>query len=256
MIGDVAEEQSPTPEIELPIRPLLDALLDLAVQLWWLWLIVLAVFVVRLLLFLREERKAYERRQERTRQAQARERELERSGIREVDVMDGTSFERYLRTMFQRLGYRVEHVGNPLGDYGGDLVIEQTGTRTVVQAKRYGSRLVGIKAVQEAHAAKAMYDCSHAMVVTNSVFSQQARRLASKTGVELWDRTELTNRLPGSQVAPQADAGAESASPANCARCGDVVSEKVHAYCIAHPERFGGLVYCYTHQRGFRHRAS
>jgi hypothetical protein len=31
-----------------------------------------------------------------------------------------------------------------------------------------------------------------------------------------------------------------------------VVSDKVRDYCLAHPERFGGLVYCFDVQRAFK----
>lgn len=57
------------------IRPTVETLLDLALQLWWLLLIVAAVQLGRLLLFIRRQRR------------------LTRSGIREVDAMDGPTFE-------------------------------------------------------------------------------------------------------------------------------------------------------------------
>lgn len=230
------------------IRPTVETLLDLALQLWWLLLIVAAVQLGRLLLFIRRQRR------------------LTRSGIREVDAMDGPTFERYLATLFQRLGYRVEVVGSAGGDYGGDLVIRKNGTRTIVQAKCY-RKTVGIKAVQEAHTARAMYDCADAMVVTNSVFSRQAQKTARNTGVQLWGREELVARLlkaRGSQALPaQIDQPQIAASvtgsvrsdpmdPQACAKCGEIVSEKVRPFCVADPVRFGGLVYCFRHQRAFR----
>jgi restriction system protein len=64
----------------------------------------------------------------------------------------------------------------------------------VVQAKRWTKR-VGVKAVQEAVAAKAMYRCTRAMVVTNSFFTDPAKRLAHENGVELWDRDRLIEAL-------------------------------------------------------------
>ncbi len=39
---------------------------------------------------------------------------------------------------------------------------------------------------------------------------------------------------------------------ANCAKCGNQVSDKIREYCLARPKRFGGLVYCYEHQKKFR----
>ena len=37
--------------------------------------------------------------------------------------------------------------------------------------------------------------------------------------------------------------------PPTCVTCGKMVSERVHRYCLDRPEKFGSLVYCFTHQR-------
>jgi restriction system protein len=232
------------------VGPTVENLVEFAMQLWWFWLLVGAVLLARLLLFV------------------IRERRLARSGIRDIDAMDGPTFERYLATMFRRLGYDAEVVGSSRGDYGGDLMIRKNGQRTIVQAKRYRDKKVGIKAIQEAHTARAMYDCSDAMVVTNSVFSQQARKTAAATGVQLWGRDELVKHLLKAQDAEprsesievRRDAASAPVSPTNgtsgaramCDTCGVEVSEKVQAYCIANAERFGGRIYCYPHQRRSR----
>jgi restriction system protein len=63
-----------------------------------------------------------------------------------------------------------------------------------VQAKRYRSS-VGVRAVQEAVAAKAKYRCSEAMVVTNSTFTKQAVELARANKVTLVDREQLVAQL-------------------------------------------------------------
>lgn len=228
------DDQNPSPPnlgdvLRDAVRPTVEILLDLAAQLWWLWLIMAAVLLVQLISFVRQQRR------------------LARSGIREIDLMDGPTFESYLATMFRRLGYDVEIVGSARGDYGGDLVIRKDGKGTVVQAKRYRDKKVGIKAVQEAHTARTMYDCADAMVVTNSGFSQQARKTARATGVRLWGRAELIAHLLTARNAPHPG----DLARASCANCGVDVSEKVQAFCVANPGRFGGRVYCFRHQRAF-----
>ena len=131
-----------------------------------------------------------------------------------------------------------------------------------MQAKRY-SKNVGVPAVQQAVTAKAMYDCTEAMVVTNSGYTQQARKLAHANRVRLVGRDELVRMIlatSGDPVTPSAAVAASSPIPsiavagAACARCGVGVSEKVRDYCLAHGARFAGLVYCYEHQRGFKTR--
>lgn len=122
-----------------------------------------------------------------------RYRRLSRSGIKDIDRFGGKTFEQYLAVLFKRLGYKVERT-KFTGDYGGDLVLRKEGVRTVVQAKRY-SKAVGVRAVQEVVAAKGYYECHETMVVSNSAYTKQARELAAKNDVELWDREMLIQQL-------------------------------------------------------------
>lgn len=78
---------------------------------------------------------------------QKRAERLKRSGIAEIDKMDGVQFEQYLGHLFRSQGYKAE-VTKAAGGYGADLVLSKDGKRIVVQAKRY-SKNVGLKAVQE-----------------------------------------------------------------------------------------------------------
>lgn len=115
--------------------------------------------------------------------------ELRRSGIREIDRMDGTTFEHYLEELLRSYGYRVTHLGRA-GDFGADLLVESNGRRAVVQAKRYSST-VGIDAVREAATARQHYRADGAIVITNSSFTRGAIELSRSNQVELWDRPRL-----------------------------------------------------------------
>jgi restriction system protein len=106
-----------------------------------------------------------------------------------IDAMDGTQFEEFLGMLFVHLGYRVQHVGMS-HDFGADLVLTSRCKRIVVQAKRYTGN-VGIGAVQEALGAARYYRGTRGMVVASSGFTQSARELAARSGVELWDRQRL-----------------------------------------------------------------
>lgn len=124
---------------------------------------------------------------------QKRAERLKRSGIAEIDKMDGVQFEHYLGHLFRSQGYRAE-VTKAAGDYGADLVISKDGKRIVVQAKRY-KKNVGLKAVQEVQGAKAHYRANGAWVVTNSNYTEQAYQLAKSNGVRLIARDELVEML-------------------------------------------------------------
>lgn len=183
---------------------------------------------------------------------------LARSGLDDIDRMDGKVFEKYLEAVFRKRGYKVLRT-RYVGDYGADLVIEKDGLKTVVQAKRHKGK-VGVKAVQEVVASKGYYDCDRAMVVTNSLYTDQARELAKANGVELWDRDDLIRELLAADAkhALQAEVQIPAVNTAGqsnhedkavCAVCGKAVSEKVKAYCLTHTERFKGQIYCYEHQK-------
>jgi len=118
-----------------------------------------------------------------------RDRVFHGATLRSIDAMDGTQFEEFLAVLFMHLGYRVEHVGMS-HDFGADLVLTSSRQRIVVQAKRYSGN-VGISAVQEALGAVHYYRGTRGMVVASSGFTESARELAARSGVELWDRQRL-----------------------------------------------------------------
>lgn len=195
---------------------------------------------------------------------------LARSGVNEIDQMNGKTFEKYLEVLFQKLGYRVERT-RYVGDYGADLVVRKNGIKTIIQAKRY-KKNVGIKAVQEAVAAKGYYECDEAMVVTNSFYTKQAIELAKANRVKLWDRNDLVNALlsvknekeqvaatvinPVAEISAAADETktieCAAAQADICVVCGEAVSEKVRRYCLENTGRFGGNIYCFQHQKGVK----
>lgn len=123
----------------------------------------------------------------------AREQKLKRSGILEIDRMDGVQFERYLASLFERLGYQTKTTA-VTNDYGADLLLQNKKERIVVQAKRYNSK-VGIKAVQEIASAKSYYSAHQAWVVTNSEYTIQAQKLAQSVNVKLIDRKGLIDLM-------------------------------------------------------------
>ncbi|MCG7408938.1 restriction endonuclease [Paenibacillus sp. ACRRX] len=118
---------------------------------------------------------------------------LKRSGIAEIDKMDGVQFEKYLGHLFTAHGYKTQ-VTNASGDYGADLIITKGNKKIVVQAKRY-SKNVGLKAVQEAKASIAYYSANEAWVITNSDYTVAAYDLAKSNHVRLINRAELIEMI-------------------------------------------------------------
>lgn len=118
---------------------------------------------------------------------------LSRSGIDQIDLMDGVQFEHYLSVLFEKLGYKT-NVTKATGDYGADLILKKDNEKIVVQAKRY-SKNVGIKAVQEISASKSHYNADSAWVVSNSMFTKSAKELAVSNDVRLIDRNSLIDLI-------------------------------------------------------------
>jgi HJR/Mrr/RecB family endonuclease len=133
-----------------------------------------------------------------------------------LKVIRGITFERYLETLFRRLGYSVQRT-RATGDFGADLIVTRAGFKTVIQAKRYHKR-IGLRAVQEALAARGMYRCGSAIVVTNSRYTEQVIRLAKANAVELWDRDRLVSVILSTQH-DQRNAARRAGSPDTCSRC-------------------------------------
>lgn len=154
---------------------------------------------------------------------QVKEERLKKSGIREIDQMDGRQFEHYLGLLFKSQGYKVQ-VTRAAGDYGADLVIQKDGKRIVVQAKRY-SKNVGIQAVQQAQASIAHYKAHEAWVVTNRDYTDAARNLASSNSVKLINREMLIEMMlqmnPASKPDPRQVIAQMPQKQLTCDRCGN-----------------------------------
>lgn len=123
---------------------------------------------------------------------------LSKAGIREIDKMTGEQFEDRLCVLFRTLGYTVDHYAKSHrgNEYGVDIIIEKDGAKTAVQAKRYKMKEhVDNTAIEKLFAGKALVNCDHALVITNSTYTENARYAAKKLSVELWDRNELVNKL-------------------------------------------------------------
>src|SRR5699024_2819168 len=115
---------------------------------------------------------------------------MKKSGIRDIDRMQGYQFEAYLQLLFKELGYRPV-VTQQSGDYGADVVLKGK-NKIVIQAKRYGYKhKVSMDAVREVLAAMFFYKADEAWVITNSLFTNQAKTLAKACGVTLLNRYEL-----------------------------------------------------------------
>ena len=113
--------------------------------------------------------------------------------VNDLDSMNGYEFEEFLKILFEKMGYKVEHTALS-GDQGADLILSKFGEKVVVQAKRYSDK-VSNTAIQEATAAIKHYGADRGMVVTTGEYTPSARELAESNNIELIDRAKLERLL-------------------------------------------------------------
>ena len=113
---------------------------------------------------------------------------------RRFDDLDGDKFEALIKRLYEGAGYTAQLTGRT-GDQGGDLVVVRDDVKKVIQAKLRRKMTVGNDAVQQVIAAKGIYNCPVAVVITNSTFTPEAEELARVHGVELVDDKVLRIRL-------------------------------------------------------------
>lgn len=130
-------------------------------------------------------------------------------------------------------------------DMGADIVAVRDGERTAVQVKRWNN-LVDLGAVRQLVDGMKRYDCARGLLVTNSFLTEPAIACADTWDVEVWDRWTLAEYLDGDE--PTIDTSV-------CAECGRGVSAKVTEWCLSHPGRYLGFVYCRAHQSRSRRRS-
>ena len=109
-------------------------------------------------------------------------------------TLSGDDFEKLLYLLFEKMGYKVEHIGRS-GDQGGDLIANRNGERILIQAKCYRDWSTGNAAVQQVAGALQYYSCNRAMVITTSYFTPEAISLAKANKIELISKEQLQELL-------------------------------------------------------------
>mgnify|MGYP001198576959 FL=1 len=102
-----------------------------------------------------------------------------------IHHMSGYDFEDYLADIFKSKNYSVQ-ITQRSQDQGADIILEKLGKRIVIQAKKYSNK-VGNKAVQEIVSAMKYYKADLGSVITNNLFTKQAKSLALANEIILVD---------------------------------------------------------------------
>lgn len=114
----------------------------------------------------------------------------------------GEKFEKALEGLFEGCGYKVKNISEKQGSEGGkDLVIKLKGIEFWVEAKvrhHETTGRIGVKDIRNLHSAIVDYDNNSknkkpvkGIVITTAFPTIQARRFASRNGIEIIDRKKL-----------------------------------------------------------------
>ncbi len=113
------------------------------------------------------------------------ERQTSQTIVKELDNLTGAEFEQYVANILRQKGFHEIRMTKASGDYGVDIIAILNGSTYAIQCKRNKSH-IGVKAVQEVFAGKQYYQADYAIVISNSDFTTNAKKLAKETGVKLW----------------------------------------------------------------------
>lgn len=102
-----------------------------------------------------------------------------------LNAMTGPQFEEFVRRLFRAKGYMVEITGMA-GDHGIDLIMEQMGSRKVVQCKRWNDS-VGEPEIRDFYGAMMNCHAEAGFFVTTSRFTQAAETFAKGKPITLVD---------------------------------------------------------------------
>jgi hypothetical protein len=162
-----------------------------------------------------------------------------------IDAMDGLEFEAAVADLLCLLNFTdVQRTGR--FDKGADILAVRNGQRIAVQVKRW-STAVTIDAVRQLADGMHRYECPQGLLVTNSFLTTPAVECAKDWKIEVWDRFKLADFLDGDP--PEVDTRV-------CAECGRRVSKGTTDWCLRHPSRYGGSVYCQKHQARSQRRVA
>lgn len=118
----------------------------------------------------------------------------EEAELEKIDFMEGHQFEHWCAGLLQRIGFVNVEVTQGSGDQGVDVLAEKDGIKYAIQCKCYSSDL-GNKPIQEVNTGKAIYHCQIGAVITNRYFTQGGKEAAKATGILLWDRDWIREKL-------------------------------------------------------------
>lgn len=103
---------------------------------------------------------------------------------------NGEEYEQICCQKLKQHGFMHVKTTPRTGDHGIDILAKRAGKKYAIQCKYYSSS-VGNHAIQEAFSGCSYYGYDIPVVLTNSIFTQNAIDEANKLGVQLWSQNKI-----------------------------------------------------------------
>lgn len=104
--------------------------------------------------------------------------------------MEWLEFEHEIRDLVEEFGYTGISTP-PSGDFGVDVLAKKDHQSVVIQCKLYGKGSIGGDHIMKLVGSKSYFSATHAICITTSKFTKQAKEIAENAGVLLVDRIML-----------------------------------------------------------------
>jgi predicted RNA-binding Zn-ribbon protein involved in translation (DUF1610 family) len=112
--------------------------------------------------------------------------------------IDWFQFEKLIEMIYQHRGFSVKRLGGANPDGGVDLIVESPAEKFVVQCKHWRKWTVRVRHIREFLGTLTDSRISKGIFITLNGYTEDARQLAAKHGIEILDEADLIQMLEDS----------------------------------------------------------
>lgn len=157
-------------------------------------LVGLGLLSVRIILQIRNKKRAELIRLQVERDEEARRQILRLRNLSVLREMDPFEFEQYVASIFRCVGYECE-VTKRTGDGGKDIILRRDNELRLVECKRYTTTKVGRPDIQKFHSAIMECNAQEGFFITTGEFSRQALECASDKPIQTFNGERLLSLI-------------------------------------------------------------
>ncbi|MDR2720194.1 MAG: restriction endonuclease [Nitrososphaerota archaeon] len=119
----------------------------------------------------------------------------QKENLYNFESLSNKEFESFTKWLLQELGYNIHPEKIPTIQ-GVDYIATKNNVKTAILTRKYPTNsLVSDAAVLMAQQEKHNYQCEQAIILTTTMFSDQAKITAEKYDIELWDLQKLEEKI-------------------------------------------------------------